>query len=198
MIISDDSINKILKEFAISESSSSTTFSGKSKIIQSISYHFENVKSIVQFLDKCKVRDAKLVLVGGDVPLVRVLLCSGRKRLTVRPKGWLTDVIEYFGIRREGEKNFSERFSLHLSKIIPREFISSVELGIQNVVSVAMTDEKQLAKIRNKLGEKKAAVKRRVLNQIAMTFSTIPHGMVSEDDVIRVWRENTCKQILQG
>ncbi len=199
-----DTIERLMREFADSEVDVSDGSVSSSILHRNILELTPEVIRVVAFITKCRVTGASLSLIAGNIPMVRVRFKSANSSKTVNPSTWMPDIIASFGIPRAWPKfdpirsGFPERLSERLKEVITKERIVFLEADVQNARANALVDEHQVRRIRCMVEKRRELERQRQIKTIAQTFKNLPVDLLSEDDIVKLWRETTVSNILES
>lgn len=192
-----------LQEFAEHEAQSLRGSVGGDVLQREIMDLLPRLQSAVEFLARCRVAGASLSLIAGEVPMVRVRLRDAKRTRTVGPSSWLPDALAAFGLpsgpaMTSVRAGFPDRLAAKLRKVMPQDRLAELDAGVLAAKAQALADEAQVAGMKGKLARKKELERQRQLKLVAQTFRAVPADLLTEEDVVRLWRENQVRDVLES
>lgn len=204
-MLTNSALQAALQEFASQEVQSLRGSAGGEVLHREIMDLLPRIQSAVEFLGRCRVAGASLSLVAGEVPMVRVRLRDAKRTRTVGPSTWLADALCAFGwpqspaMSNTGlRKGFPERLAAKMRKVMSQIRIAELEADVQSATAAALADEHQVGGIRDRLAKKRELERLRQLKVLADTFHGVSSDLVSEEDVVRLWRERQVRDVLES
>lgn len=200
--ISPVALKAAIQEIASAEASTLRGSAGSSVVYDEIVGLQPRIAEVLAFVAACRVTGASLSLVAGHAPMVRVRLrASGRTR-TVNPSSWLADVLNAAGLplgqaSRSVKAGFPERVAAKLRKLLPNERIECLDADIQAARTEALADRKKVGEVQERLAKKRETERQRQLKIVSHAFKNVPHDLLSEEEVLQLWRENQIRHVLE-
>lgn len=162
------------------------------------------VQKAVEIMMLGRVSDAQIVMFDRT-PMVRVILRHQGKTYKVDKSNPLLSLIErkIAGSRVSGLPHnvvgsaWSKELSEQILSFLPQNRVAAVMADIANAAAKASQDPKKLAPIRARLNAKRMADKERLKARIREVFHD-HDDLLSEDDVIQIWRETMCREIMDS
>lgn len=137
-----------------------------------------------------KVHDARVVLFDRT-PMVRVSLRYGKKSRSVDKMNPLRNLIDTFPASTLVDPT---RLQDEILPLLPQELVAMQMADIENASAAVLLDPKKTAKVRTRLQTIYAADKERLLATIRRALSG-HNGMITETEVIQLWRECLCAEV---
>lgn len=203
-MLTPSTVEEALRLFAAEEVLKLRGSVGDAALLEKIVSQLPVARSAVEFLARCRVAGATLSLIAGEVPMVRVRLRDAKRTRTVGPSSWLPDTLAAFGFLADSHVSIGawarpwERFDPYVRTLLGQERVVSLEADVQNAKAKVLADEHQVADVRGRLDKKRELERQRQIRIVAQTFKNVPHDLLTEEDVVKLWRENQIRVILES
>jgi len=147
-----------------------------------------------------RVADATIVMFDRT-PMVRIILRHGGKAYKVDKSNPLLSLVDRF-INAEIPSSaipatWSDELVEHLLPILPQDLQADVMARIATAAAVAVQDPKKIGPIRARLNTRRAVDKERLMARIREVFHD-HDDLVSEDEILQLWRETMCREVMDS
>jgi hypothetical protein len=139
-----------------------------------------------------KVGDANIVMYDRT-PMVKVNIRHRGKTYKINKSIAFRHIIAH----ALGGSPLSEVFAEKILPLLPQDEVAIVMANIENASAAALQDEKKLAPIRARFNAKRAADKERLMARIRDVFKD-HDNLLTEDEVIQLWREGLVREIMDS
>jgi hypothetical protein len=139
-----------------------------------------------------KVGDANIVMYDRT-PMVKVNIRHRGKTYKINKSIAFRHIIAH----ALGGSPLSEVLSEKILPLLPQDEVAMQLASIENSSAAALQDEKKLAPIRARFNAKRAADKERLMARIRDVFKD-HDDLLSEDEVLQMWRETFAREVMES
>jgi hypothetical protein len=150
------------------------------------------IEEAVDFFLHAKVQDADIVMYDRT-PMVKVNMRYQGKSHKINKANPFSHILGIF----TGGSPLTEAIAKTVLPILPQDQVAMQLADIENMAAAALQDEKKLAPIRERLNAKRTADKERLLARIREVFKD-HDDLLSEDEILQLWRETFAREIMES